>query len=480
VLAQVSPSGASAATGSAKPRHLTIANKVWTGDFDKMLERRVIRVYAPFSRSLYYNDNGRERGIAAELVRDWERYLNIKYAKQLGNRPLTIYIAPATRDKLLPYLGEGLADVGIGNLTVTDERLKEVDFVPGDEGRRTINEVVVTGPKSPELKSVDDLSGKRVHVRKASSYYESLQQLNERFKQEGKPEVQLVLIPDGVEDEDLMEMLDAGLVELTVVDDWKAHMWARVLPKLTVRIDLVLRAGAKTGWAIRKDSPKLAAEINDFFSNWAMKQGVADYRMRVYMSKVKELKDPTASAEYKRFQATLASFKKYGNQYGFDPLMLAAQGYQESQLNQNAKSNVGAIGIMQLMPATGEQMKVGDIHVTEANIHAGTKYMDQLMTKYFADAKFSEGNRPLFAFAAYNCGPGNIARARNEAEKRGLDPNKWFNNVELVIAQQIGTQTTTYVRNIYKYYVAYKLTLDAQAEAGKARLQVVPQPSPKP
>ena len=205
-----------------------------------------------------------------------------------------------------------------------------------------------------------------------------------------------------------------------------------------------------------------------------MKQGVADYRMRAYMSKVKELKDPTATAEYMRFEKTLALFKKYGDQYSFDPLMLAAQGYQESQLDQNAKSHVGAIGVMQLMPATGEQMKVGDIHLTEANIHAGTKYMDQLMTTYFGDAKFSEGNRPLFAFAAYNCGAGNLAKARKEAEKRGLDPNKWFNNVELVIGEQIGTQTTTYVRNIYKYYVAYKLTLDARAEADKARLQVAP------
>jgi membrane-bound lytic murein transglycosylase MltF len=458
----------------AHTRQLTIANKPWTGDFDKMLERRMIRIYAPFSRSLYFSDQGRERGIAVELARDWERYLNVKYARTLGKRPLTIYIAPATRDKLLPYLDEGLADVAIGNLTVTDERLKEVDFVAGDEGRRTISEVVVTGPKSPELKSLDDLSGKRVHVRKASSYYDSLQQLNERLKREGKPAVELVLVPESLEDEDMMEMLDAGLIELIVVDDWKAHMWAQVLPKIKDRTDLMLRANAKTGWAIRKDSPKLAAEIDDFFRNWAMKQGVADYRMNVYMKKVKELKDPTASAEYKRFQQTLALFEKYGKQYGFDPLMLAAQGYQESQLNQNAKSGVGAIGVMQLMPATGEQMKVGDIHVTESNIHAGAKYMDQLMTAYFDDASFSEGNRPLFAFASYNCGPGNVAKARKEAEKRGLDPNKWFNNVELVVAEKIGTETTTYVRNIYKYYVAYKLTLDAQAEAERARKQVAP------
>ena len=474
LLAAASVAAAESPPTSEAPRKLAIANKPWTGDFDKMLERRVIRVYAPFSRSLYYNDKGRERGIAVELVRDWERYLNVKYAKQLGKRPLTIYVAPATRDKLLPYLTEGLADVAIGNLTVTEERLKEVDFVPGDEGRRTINEVVVAGPKSPELKSLDDLSGKTVHVRKASSYYESLQKLNETFKRNNKPEVQFILVPDALEDEDMMEMLDAGLIQLMVVDDWKAHMWAQVLPKVKVRTDLVLREGAKTGWAIRKDSPKLKAEIDDFFRNWAMKQGVADYRMSSYMKKVKELKDPTASTEYKRFQETLALFEKYGKQYNFDPLMLAAQGYQESQLNQGAKSAVGAIGVMQLMPATGEQMKVGDIHVVESNIHAGAKYMDQLMTQYFSDASFSEGNRPLFAFASYNCGPGNVSKARKEAEKRGLDPNKWFNNVELVVAQKIGTETTTYVRNIYKYYVAYRLTLDAQAEAAKARQQVNP------
>src|SRR5262245_10136440 len=381
--------GPTPAATAAKPRQLQIANKPWTGDFDKLLERRMIRVYAPFSRSLYYNDKGRERGLAVELVRDWERYINVKYAKELGKRPLTIYVAPATRDKLLPDLVDGLCDVAIGNLTVTEERLKTVDFVPGDDGRRTITEVVVTGPKSPELKTVDDLSGKRVHVRKASSYYESLEKLNEKLKAADKPPVTLIVVPDSLEDEDLMEMLDAGLIELLVVDDWKARMWAQVFPKLKVRNDLVLRDEAKTGWAIRKDSPKLAAEIEDFFKNWAMKQGVAAYRMNKYMKRVKELKDPTASAEYKRFQQTLAIFEKYGKKYDFDPLMLAAQGYQESQLDQKAKSHVGAVGIMQLMPATGAEMKVGDIHVAEPNIHAGVKYMDQLMEVYFPYAKFS-------------------------------------------------------------------------------------------
>jgi membrane-bound lytic murein transglycosylase MltF len=476
--AELAPSAKAAApaksAAAAEPRKLQIANKPWTGDFDKMLERRMIRIYAPFSRSLYFSDKGRERGLAVELARDWEHYLNLKYAQQLGKRPLTVYVAPATRDKLLPYLDEGLSDVSIGNLTVTDERLKVVDFVPGDEGRRTISEVVVTGPASPDLKSIDDLAGKTVHVRKASAYYESLSALNERFKRDGKPEMQIVFVPDALEDEDMMDMLNAGLLQSIVVDDWKARMWTQVMPKVKPRTDLVLREGAKTGWAIRKDSPLLRAEIADFFQNWALKNGVADYRMASYMKRVKELKDPTGSAEWKRFKETLAIFEKYGNQYGFDPLMLAAQGYQESQLNQNAKSQVGAIGVMQIMPATGATLGVGDIHVTEPNIHGGAKYMDQLMTKYFPDAKFSEGNRPLFAFASYNCGPGNVAKARRIAAERGLDPDKWFNNVEIVVAEKIGTETTTYVRNIYKYYVAYRLTIEAQTQAEAARKQVAP------
>jgi membrane-bound lytic murein transglycosylase MltF len=454
------------------PRRLNIANKPWTGDFDKLLQRRMLRVFAPFSRSLYFNDQGRERGLAVELVRDWERYLNIKYAKQLGSRPLTVYIMPATRDRLLPDVSDGMADVAIGNLTVTEERLKLVDFVPGDDGRRVINEIVVTGPKSPPLKTLDDLAGKRVHVRKASSYFESLEEQNKRLEAAGKSPIQLIAVSDSLEDEDLMEMLNVGLVELLVVDDWKARMWAPVLPRVTVRSDLVLRSDAQTGWAIRKDSPQLAAEIDDFFRNWAMKQGVAAYRMNTYMKRIKELKDPTASAENKRFQATLALFEKYGTRYRFDPLMLAAQGYQESRLNQQARSHVGAIGIMQLMPATGAEMKVGDITLAESNIHAGTKYMDQLMSRYFPNANFSEGNRPLFAFASYNCGPGNVATARREAARRGLDPDKWFNNVEIVIAERIGVETTTYVRNIYKYYVAYRLMLDAQEQTERARRQI--------
>lgn len=457
-----------------KPRALPTDGKEWKGDFDGMLKRRHIRFLVPYSRTLYFNDKGRERGITADTARDFEHYINKKFKRQLGNRPITVYLIPTTRDVLLQNVANGLGDIAAGNLTVTEERKQTIDFV-GPPNEKPISEIVLTGPKSQAVTTVDDLSGKTVHVRKASSYYESLNALNSRLKKEGKPPVNLVLVPDALEDEDMMEMLNVGLLEAIVVDNWKAKMWAQILLNIKVDEQIVVRSVGLTGWAIHKDSPKLAAEIDEFFTNFLQKQGVMNYRMQQYHKRIKQITDPFGSAEAKRFQDTLALFRQYGEKYGFDPLMLAAQGYQESQLNQNARSHVGAIGVMQLMPATGAEMKVGNIKLTEPNIHAGTKYMDQLMTRYFPDAKFSEANRSLFAFAAYNAGPGRIASMRKEAVKRGLDPDKWFNNVEVVTAEKVGIETTTYVRNIFKYYTSYKLMLDLEETRKKAR-QAVKQP----
>jgi membrane-bound lytic murein transglycosylase MltF len=321
---------------------------------------------------------------------------------------------------------------------------------------------------------VDDLAGKTVHVRKASSYYESLLALNQRLKKQGKPEAKLVLVSDALEDEDMLEMLNAGLLELIVVDDWKATMWAQILPKVKPLPEVKLREGGKIGWGIRKGSPQLQAALNEYYVTFIKKGNLLKARRTSYMKRVRQIKDSTAGEDYMRFQQTIALFEKYGAKYHFDPLMLAAQGYQESQLNQNAKSHVGAIGIMQVMPATGAELKVGDIRIAEPNVHAGAKYMDQLMTRYFPDAQFSDANRTLFAFASYNAGPGNISRMRKLAAERGLDPDKWFNDVEIVTSEKIGAETTTYVRNIYKYYVAYKLVEEAHAARREAKEQLAP------
>jgi membrane-bound lytic murein transglycosylase MltF len=435
--------------------------KPWSGDFDGMLERRLVRVLVPYSRTLYFNDKGTQRGLVADSLKDFEIYLNRRY--KLKNRPITVAALPTTRDVLLSDLLEGKGDIAASNLTITAERAKTVDFsLPVT---KNVVEIVVTGPASPSLASLDDLAGQEVHVRRSSSYFGSLSRLDERFRAEGKPRMTLTLVPDALEDEDMMDMLGAGLLRVIVVDDWKAKLWAGLLRnKIDPRPDLALSDPSDVAWAFRKDSPKLAQVVNQFVRTHpsALAAGFKTYP--VYL---KRLRNATADADWKRFERTIALFRRYGQRYSFDYLMVAALGYQESGLDQSKRSHRGAIGIMQIMPETGTTLGVGDITQTEPNVHGGFKYLRQIYDKHLDTGGLDEQNRTLFAIAAYNAGSGRVASLRSEAAKEGLDPNLWFNNVELIAARRVGQETVVYVRNIYKYYVAYKLQL-ATLEARRA------------
>src|SRR5688572_1483055 len=434
--------------------------QAWSGDFDGMLERRMVRVLVPYSRTLYFNDKGAQRGLVADALKDFEVFLNRKYKQKA--RPITVVALPTTREALIPGLLEGTGDLAVGNLTITPERAKRVDF--SMPATKDVAEIVVTGPASPALAALDDLAGQEVHVRRSSSYYDGLTRLNRRFRGFGKPQMTLTLVPDALEDEDMMDMLAAGLLKVIVVDDWKAEIWARLLPKIKPRPDLALEVADTTGWAFRKGSAKLADVVNEFIRTHP---GAHAARLRSYPGYLKRLRNATAEADWKRFEQTVALFRKYGQRYSFDYLMVAALGYQESRLDQNARSHVGAIGIMQLMPETAKSLKVGDITQTEPNVHGGFKYLRQIYDRHLDTAGLDEQNRTLFAIAAYNAGSGRIAKLRAEAGEKGLDPNVWFNNVELVAARRVGQETVVYVRNIYKYYIAYNLQL-ATLEARRA------------
>ena len=463
-LAAAMPVAAVAASVTA----LKLETQAAKGDWEEILKRGTIRVAVPYSRTLFFNDRGNQMGLTAEIIREFEQWLKKKYPKR--SRPITVLAIPTTRDKLLTKLRNGYAEIAAGNLTITAERLKLVDFTL--PVRDNVSEVVVMNKADPALASLDELAGLEVHVRRTSSYYESLRGLNERFRRAGRPQMKLTLVPDELEDEDLMEMVAAGLVRTIVVDDWKARLWAEILPKIQLRPALALRTGAKTGWVTRKNTPRLKAVLNEFITDHLKGTNRAAIHLASYQRRFKALHDSTAAHEWKKFKETIAFFEKYGQQYGFDHLMLAAQGYQESRLDQRARSRVGAIGIMQIMPATGKELKVGDIRNTESNVHGGAKYMRLLFDQYFKDANFDEQNRALFAFASYNAGPGRIAKVRAEAKDRQLDPNKWFNNVEIVASNRIGHETVHYVRNIYKYYTAYRLQLDAIAAQRIAKQQI--------
>ena len=449
-----------------------VLDKPFMGDLDELVKRRAIRVGVTFNRTHYFIDKGQERGLAYESLKLFENDLNTDL--KTGNLRVHVVMVPMSRDQLYPALASGKIDMVAAMVTVTPEREKLVSF--SDPTRTNVSEVVVTGPGAPPIATVDDLAGQEVFVRKGSIYDESLTRLNAQLKARGKPAVILNEAPGVLEDDDVLEMVNAGLAPITIVDDYLAEFWSKVFTDIKVHPDVTVRSGGNLAVAFRKENPRLREVVN----TWIRKHGKGDaFRNTVerrYLVNAKYAKNATAQSERLKLASVIDLFKKYGAQYDIDYLLMAAQGYQESTLDHTVRSPVGAIGVMQVMPPTGKELNVGDITEMEPNVHAGVKYMRFMMDQYFKDEPMDKINKTLMTFAAYNCGPGRLRQLRRETQKRGLDPNVWFGNVERVASERIGRETVTYVSNIYKYYIAYTLSAAqrdrqaaAKAEMGKRK-----------
>jgi len=470
--AQPVQSAAPPASGSEPAWVKSLRERTWTGDFDGMVQRGRIRVLVVFSKTYYFIDKGQQRGLSYDTFKALEGELNKQL--KLKKRRFHVLFVPVRRDQLIPALLEGRGDIAASGLTITPERQKLVDF--SDPVLSPIEEIVVTGPKSPAIATLEDLAGQEVYVRRSSSYYEHLEGLNATLKAAGKKPIRLLPASEDLEDEDLLEMLNAGLVNFLVVDRPVAEFWARVLPSVKPRPDLVVNSGGAFAWMIRKGSPQLAAVLNAFIKRHGANDPMRGEILRKYLKSTKFVRNATSDAEMRKFQAEVELFKKYSRQYSADYLLMMAQGYQESRLDQNVKSPVGAIGVMQVMPATGSDMKVGDITQIDPNVHAGVKYVRFMMDRFYEKEPMDRLNKGLFTFASYNAGPGRISQLRAQTAKRGLDPNKWFNNVEVLTSEKIGRETVQYVSNIYKYYLAYKLLLEQQQQRVKAKAAASSQP----
>ncbi len=448
------------------------------GDLPDMINRRAIRVLTTYSKTFFFIDKGTQRGATHDLFIALEKDLNNQLAKEkkLKQKHLKVRIVfiPVTRDNLFKALNEGKGDIAAANLTITSSRQEQVAFTTPLYS--DVKELLVSGPSSPDVKNLEQLSGKTVFVRRSSSYYESLQRLNARFAKASLPPVILQEAPEALEDEDLLEMLNAGLIPLIVVDRHKALFWKQVFPKIQVHDDIVLRDGGSIAWAVRKDNPQLLAVLNNFVKNNRQGSTLGNMILLRYLKSTTYVKNAAANRERAKFLQMVEIFRKYGERYDVDWLLMAAQGYQESRLNQSVRSHVGAIGVMQVMPATGKELKVGDIKKIDPNIHAGVKYMRWMIDHYYGDQPMTPLDKALFSFASYNAGPARIARLRTETQKRGFDPNIWFGNVENLAAEKIGAETVTYVSNIYKYYIAYRLIMDDIARKQKATAAPLPEP----
>lgn len=437
----------------------------WTGDLAGMTERRMIRVVAPYGGYMYYFDDGEPRGAAWELTKRLENYLN----DELGRRNVRVFVIviPLSRDQLIPALLQGHADLIAADLTTTEIRRENLGFTrPLLEG---VNEVVVTGSSADEIETLDDLAGKEIHVRASSSYFEHLTRFAEAMRDQGLDPPNIVQVDELLESEDLLDLANSGMIDITVLDDYKAEFWAGVFPNIKIRKDLVIHEGGTIAWAVRKDSPDFLAKLNAFLREYGRGTLVGNDTYNRYLADAGDLRCNSGVDSGKRLEELAAMFRKYGDMYELDWLKLAAQGFQESKFRQNRRSDSGAIGIMQIKPSTASDPNVGidDVSDADGNVHAGTRYMRFLIDRYFSDEDINDLNRWLLGLAAYNAGPSRVINLRNEAERNGYDSAVWFDNVEIIAAKRIGGETVTYVSNIFKYYIAYQMAFAKLNESEK-------------
>jgi membrane-bound lytic murein transglycosylase MltF len=443
----------------------------WKGDLDEIAKRRLVRVLLPFRRPEFFYMEGRPVGMLQEAFQELENVLNKKYNTTAANR-IVVALLPTPHDKIAGRMMGGYGDITAASVSITEARKASVDFtIPTYTGVKIIP---VTGPGAPELKSLDDLSGKEVWVNSQSQAKQALKHLNAKLAAKGLPPAKVRDSDPVLEPGDVMEMVNAGLYPIALMKSVHAEFWARVFDNLKPRMDLPLTEDVEFGWVVQKGTPQLKAFLDDFIKTHGIGTVFGNTLAKRYLKSDKYVKNATDVNEMKKFRASLPHFKQYSKQYNLDYLLMAAQGYQESRLDQSVKSPVGAIGIMQVMPTTaaGAPVKIPNVQDEKNNIHAGTRLMHFLIEEHFNEPQLTILNRMLFAMAAYNAGPAKIEKCRKLAAEMGYDPNVWFDNVEVAVAKVVGRETTQYVANIYKYYVAYKLASHTYERRMKAEKKV--------
>ena len=285
-----------------------LADKVFTGDFDEMVKRRMIRVGVTFNRTHYFIDKGQERGITYEALKAFETDLNKDL--KTGNLKVHVVIVPLSRDQLYPALSSGKIDMVAAMVTVRPEVEKLVAF--SEPTRTNVSEVVVTGPGAPAIATVDDLAGQEVFVRNPSVYAETIAGLNQQLKARGKPAIVIAEAPQVFEDDDVLEMVNAGLAPITIVDDYLAEFWTQVFTSLEVHRDVSVRSGGELAAAFRRENPRLRETANQ----WIRKHGKGDAFRNVlerrYLKDAKYAKNAAANSERQKLLTVAELFKKYG------------------------------------------------------------------------------------------------------------------------------------------------------------------------
>lgn len=431
------------------------------GDFDKMVERRQIRVLIPYSKTSFFLDGDEVHGIAIDALRDFEKEINAK-TKDKSKR-IFLFVQPTPRGQLLDDLVAGKGDLVLGNLTITPEREKQVAF--SDPLLTGVKELVVTPSGTSDFGRIEDLSAKKIMVRRSSSYFASLEAANATLQEKGLVPIEILEADPRLEDEDLLEMVQAELVPATVIDGHKYELWSKVYTDLKAHEAVPLRSEGRIAWAFRKDSPKFAEVVNRFVASSKKGTERGNILYSEYFKSDKWLKKANSAENKARINGLLSLFRKYGEKYDIDPFLIAAIAFQESRFDQKLIMSSGATGIMQMMPSTARDPNVAMPNITnlEVNVHAFAKYFRYMRATYVNQHDISEFDRLMLLLASYNAGPVRLKSLR----AKSADPNVWYESVEWAVWKSVGLETVQYVRNVHRYYIAFKEAYDATSQRKK-------------
>ncbi|MBD3420275.1 MAG: transporter substrate-binding domain-containing protein [Chitinivibrionales bacterium] len=435
--------------------------KTYTGDWEGILKRKVLRIATRNNAATYWIYRGKEVGFEYELCKAFAKKHKLRIEMQ---------IAPDW-EQLLQWVHDGKADIAAACITATAQRRKLVDFA---EPHLFATEVVVSGLDStgtPFVTDTADLHSATLYLRRSSSYYQSITQ----FQSQNKVDCKLEFVPEDMETEEILSKVAAGEFQATICDDYIARM--EQMHTSDIEIAFPVSDTQHIAWAIRQSADTLQEQINTFFTETQYRPRDKMYNI-TYNKYFESRKRIAAARSLHRAdkEGTISPYdrlmKRYAKRYDFDWRMVAAQTYQESKFNPNARSWAGAVGLMQIMPSTGRDLRVGDISKPGPSLHGGTKYMRQLLRRFEKGIPFQERYR--FALASYNAGYGHVIDARRLAQSLGLNSDVWFDNVEQAMLKLAkpeyarkarygycrGSEPVMYVGNIQRLYNHYSQVVD--------------------
>ena len=437
----------------------------WRGDLDGIVSERarLLRLLTVFEPMYYLIDGRKQAGVTFEAAREFETFLNRRLGRTRAADRIRIILVPVRRDELIPFIRDGRGDIAAANLTITEDRLASVTF--SDPIVSDAYEVVVTGPSAEPVNSLDELSGRPVFVRRSSSYFESLQRLNRDLEARGLPSASIVEVDEILDDGAILKLVHEGRLPTTIVDAHIAEFWIEVFPSLVWNDEVRPRVNAQIAWVVQKDAPQLLEQINAFVKTHKKGTLSGNVLINRYLKNTDWLVKLEDRVVNQRLDSLKNLFQEKAAMYDLDWRRLAAQAFQESGLDQSRRSSRGAIGLMQLMPATAREMGFDDISTADANVEAGAKYMRHVIDTYFSDVEQNPEVDPeeareeayAVALAAYNAGPTRISRLRRTAESRGIDSRIWFDEMEPIVAREVGSEPVMYVQNVMEFSIQLQL-----------------------